>query len=642
MGTQDLQRETGGEEKRAFMQALLRDVQALERLLAEDRFERGEDRIGAEQELVIVDRNWCPAPICEEALAEIDDPHFTHELGRFNLEFNLDPLNFRGDCLSQLEADVDLYFAKARIAVHKLDAEVVMTGILPTLETAHMDLKYLTDRPRYFALNDALNQLRGRACELRIKGQDELQLNHENLMLEACNTSFQVHFQVHPDDFVRQYNAAQAVAGPILAAAVNSPLLFSRRLWHETRIALFQQSVDTRKVRDDHRDIPPRVSFGSGWVRESVLEIYREDIARFRALFTQEAEEDPLAVIDRGGAPKLSALRLHNGTVYRWNRPCYGITPDPNGGPGVPHLRIENRLLPAGPTPMDEVANAALWFGLLRGVVARHGNIAESMDFDDASSNFLDAARLGIDAQMRWPGYGRIPARELFPLVLLPIARSGLEQAGIDRGDIDRYLGVIEHRIASGRSGAQWMLDSHAGMKGQGSRPERMRSITAAISRNQSTRRPVHEWPLASMEIGVDARHMQTVEQVMSTNLFTVNEHDAIDLAASLMDWEHLRQIPVETDDHCLVGLVSHRDLIRHLISLGPGVERKAVPVSEIMIRDLVTVTPDTPTVDALELMLKSKLACLPVVRNGNLVGLVTEHDFVEQAAPLLRRHLTS
>lgn len=642
MGVQDIKAEFDGQERRLFMQAVLRDLRALERLLSSGQIESGINRIGAEQELVIVGRDWRPAPLCEEILAELDDdPRFTHELGRFNIEFNLDPLEFSGSCLSDLERRITELFDKTRYAAHRHDAEVMMVGILPSLEKDDLTLRNLTDRPRYWALNDALNALRGGQYELRIKGRDELIVNHDSMMLEACNTSFQVHFQVSPQDFVIKYNAAQAVAGPVMAAAANSPILFGKRLWQETRIALFQQSVDTRKVGSDLRDFPPRVSFGHGWVRESVLEIFKEDLARFKPLFSTQADEDPMQVIERGEAPKLSCLMLHNGTVYRWNRACYGTAIGPDGKRRA-HIRIENRILPSGPTPMDEVANAAFWFGLMRAVVDEHGNMADHMRFEDAASNFVEAATHGLDAQFSWPGMGQIPARELIALRLLPMARRGLLTAGIDADDVERYLEVIEQRVGSGVTGARWMLDSFSRLANTGTRAERMAVLSEAISINQVAGRPVHEWPtISSDQTAPRSSNMRSVGQIMTTDLFTVHESDVIDFAASLMDWQHVRHIPVEDDDHNLVGLVSHRAVLRHLARLNSDGRPESVPVSAIMSTKVITVTPSTPTIEAIELMQTNSISCLPVVRDSKLVGILTEHDIVQLAEPLLRRFLS-
>ncbi len=646
MGTQELRRATSPDDRRVYTQALLRDLRALERMVREGRIESGVHRVGAEQELVLVDSSLHPAPVSDAVLERIDDPRFTTELGRFNIEFNLDPIAVGPRCLSQLERDITAAFDRARRAAEASGCDAVMAGILPSLGRGHLDLAFLTDRPRYWALNDALTDMRGSHYEIRLKGRDELTLNHSSIMLEAANTSFQVHFQVSPEDFVRWYNAAQAATGAVLAAAANSPVLLGRRLWAETRIALFQQSIDTRRVRYDEREFQPRVSFGTAWARESgaggsgggaASDIFREDIARFRPLFALDDDEDPNAELGAGRAPKLNRLKLFNSTVYRWNRPCYGVGTD-----GTPHLRIENRVLPSGPTPADEVANAALWFGLVRGIDARFGDIAGRMAFDDAHQNFLAAAQHGLDAQLSWPGMGKVPARELLPLALLPLAREGLREAGVSGEDADRYIGLLERRVASGQNGATWALASLESMGARSSRAERMTALTAGIARHQGSGKPVHEWPLASAaRHELDPARLRRVSQLMSTELFTVNDGDVIDLVLSLMEWQHVRHVPVEDDDHKLVGLVSHRNLLRYVSRLGPEDSREPVPVSEVMDADVFTVTPDTPTLEALDVMRTHQIGCLPVVTaDGTLAGIITEHDLLEAAAPLLERHL--
>lgn len=636
MGTQHLRRATAADDRRAYTQALLKEIRALERMIEEGAIESGVSRIGAEQELVLVDHSWQPAPVSDEVLNDLNDEHFTTELGRFNIEFNAEPDRFEGECLSKLERSIQDAFNRARGAAHRAGCEAIMTGILPSLDRDHLDISYLTDRPRYHALNEALTDMRQGLYEIRLKGRDELTLNHDTIMLEAANTSFQVHFQVSPERFVRKYNAAQASLGPVVAASVNSPLLLGRRLWAETRIALFQQSIDTRRIRQDDRVFQPRVSFGTNWVRHSAVELFQQDIARFRPLFAVDAVEDPLEVLDRGDAPDLTCLKLFNSTVYRWNRACYGISD------GKPHIRLENRVLPSGPTPVDQVANAALWFGLIRAIADEYGDIADHMPFDHAHANFLAAAQHGLDAQLRWPGLGTVPARELIPLKVLPLARKGLDAAGIEPADANKYLGVIERRVASGQTGSAWANNSLQNMHRKGSRAERMAALTAAISLNQTADIPVHDWPLAQLDHpAIEPMRLRNVGQFMSTELFTVHESDVIDLVVSLMDWQHLRHIPVEDDDHKLVGLVSHRALLRHVSKLGPEDSRDPIPVSEVMTTDLATVTPDTPTVDALTLMHERDIGCLPVVAaDGTLAGILTEHDFFEIATPLLFRYL--
>ena len=635
MGEHDVPQELDAEKLRHFTKKLLADLRALELLLEHGFIESELRRVGVEQELFLVDRHWRPAPISIEMLALLKDESFTTELARFNLEFNTEPMLLGGDCLSRMERQIVELYQKARHAAHQLDAEVVMVGILPSLEKSDLSLANMTPNPRYFALNDAMRRLRGSDYEFHIKGADELILRHDSVMVEACNTSFQAHFQVGPDEFVRLYNITQAVAAPVLAAACNSPLLFGKRLWRETRIALFQQSVDHRAATSHLREQLPRVSFGRHWVEESVLEIFREDIARFRVLLAAAIDEDSLAQIRRNKVPQLKALRLHNGTIYRWTRPCYGILD------GKPHLRIENRILPAGPTPVDEVANAAFWYGLLAGVTEEYGDITQHMEFDTAQENFLAAARLGLRAQFDWPACGHRPAQELILDHLLPLARAGLKLKEIDGGDIDRYLGVLEERVRRLKSGAQWQLDSLAGLREHGTKAERLAALTGALVARQAGGRPVHEWALAQLEeSGGWEKHYGRVEQFMVTELFTVHEDEVVDLVASMMDWKHIRHVPVEDSSHHLVGIVTQRSLLRLIAERFADLSGRPIPVREVMERDVVTTTPEASALEAIELMRRHQVGCLPVVTDGRLVGIITEHDFLAIAGQLLEDEL--
>ena len=361
MGREPTTRQLRPEEIRAFTKGLLTDLEALESMLRRGMFETGIRRIGAEQELFLIDRSGRPAPISTELLEELDGDEFTTELARFNLEINLPPIEMASGCFNELEEQVTRLVASVRERARDHDAEVLLAGILPTLIPSDVTLENMTPRERFRALNNVLAQLSGGSYRLHIEGADELNFVADSVMLEGCNTSFQVHLQVEPDEFAKLYNVAQAITSPVLAACVNSPLLFGRRLWAETRIALFQQSIDTRRTTPHLREVTRRVRFGERWVDRSVLDVFREDIARIPALLAAERPTDPFAELKRGAIPTLQALQLYNSTVYRWNRPCYGITN------GRPHLRIECRVLPSGPTIVDEVANAALWIGSVLG-----------------------------------------------------------------------------------------------------------------------------------------------------------------------------------------------------------------------------------------------------------------------------------
>ncbi|RMD95653.1 MAG: CBS domain-containing protein [Calditrichaeota bacterium] len=637
MGTKLVSHKTNAEQMREFEINLLNDVRTLEIMLKENKIESDIQRIGAEQELFIVDHHLQPAPLALPLLEKIDDRHFTTELAKFNLEFNLDPVIFKSNCFSQLERQILDLLTKAQEAAQHFNAFIALAGILPTIRKSDLDLNNMTPLPRYFALNDALTRLRGSDYILFLRGTEELFIKHDTVMLEACNTSFQVHFQVQPKDFARLYNISQAIAGPILAAACNSPLLFGKRLWHETRIAVFQHSVDTRLPMHYMRESMPRVSFGNHWVKESVLEIYREDISRFRVLISTDIKEDSYETLMQGGIPRLEALQLFNGSIYRWNRPCYGITG------GKPHLRIENRILPAGPTVADEVANAAFWLGLVNGLAAEYQDITRHLSFDDAKTNFLVAARRGLNSQLAWINSQPQPAKTLIRRRLLPLAREGLKISGICDEDIERFLSIIDRRVSSGNTGAAWLLNSFNKTRARMKTDECLASVTKKMVQLQSKNKPVHTWPKARLKKSCDwkANH-QYVEQFMTSDIFTVFEDDSIELVASLMDWQKVRHIPVEDHQNKFVGLVNYRSLLRYIcaVPLSQKNKKATTPVKAIMQKDVPVVGPKTSTLEALGLMRQKNVSCLPVVREGRLVGILTDFDFLKIAAELLEERL--
>jgi CBS domain-containing protein len=627
MGEQDV-KAAESQDLRTFVQALLEDVRALERILAEGHIEKGVRRIGAEQEMFLVDQDWAPSPKASQVLARLG-PDFTPELATFNLEANLAPQVLEGSCLAKMEAELEQRVAEARVAANEEDARVLLCGILPTLHQSDLSLDNMVDSPRYRTFNKVMSELVGGSFSTLIKGLDELQVTHDNVMLEACNTSFQLHFQVGAEEFATLYNLAQAVTGPVLAASVNSPVLLQHRLWHETRVALFQQSLDIRSQGLRERGKRQRVTFGDRWIKDGVLEIIKEDVARFRVLLASDVGESSLAMLDRGEIPPLKALCLHNGTIYRWNRPCYGVVD------GVPHLRIENRVLPAGPTVADQMAGAAFYFGLLVALGEEYGDVSKVMAFDDAKHNFLHAARYGLQAQFSWIRGRRQTARELILEHLLPLAEEGLREKALASEDIDRHIAVLHDRVDRSRTGAQWAFDSLTAMGETGTQDGRHMALAQASHRLQLEGRPVHTWPLATY----DPRHgdlklgLQKVSQVMTRDVFSVNPEDVIELAASLMDWEHLRRVPVEDDEGRLVGLLTQRGILRLLLQ---GKGDKTVAVREVMRVDPLTVSPDATTLEAMTLMRENRLGCLPVVEQGRLVGIVTEHDFIGAAASLL------
>ncbi|TVQ36534.1 MAG: CBS domain-containing protein [Wenzhouxiangella sp.] len=634
MGEQNVRQTSDENTRRAFMKALLDEVRALEDMHQKGMFESGVRCIGAEQEMFLVDRAARPALTAMQILERMDDPRFTHELGLFNLEANLSPLALGGDCLRKLEAETNEVMEIARSKAAEVGSRVALVGILPTLTREHLSLDAIVPTARYFALNEALLRLRGSNFQISIKGIDQLSFNHDNLMLEACNTSFQIHFQVGPEEFAHLYNIAQAVTGPLLAASVNSPILLGKRLWHESRIAVFEHSIDARSEAHAARGHKPRVHFGDNWVDESVIEIFKEDIARFRVILTTEFEDDPIGMVARGEVPKLNALRLHNGTVYRWNRACYGISDN-----GKPHLRIENRVIPSGPTVLDEIGNAAFFFGMMAKLSRSIDDIRDHLNFADVKSNFLAAAREGIRAQQVWFDDRQMTAQELVLDILLPLAREGLAEANIDGDDIDRYLGAVQKRVERRRTGARWQLESLENMRGQGSAHECHRALTSSMIEQQQSGKGIADWELAEFCRSQDWRDSyRTVGQFMATDLFTVRPDDIVDFAASLMEWRYVRHVPVEDDSGQLLGLVSHRQLLR-LVARGGKMDQTTM-VRDIMRPDPLSVSPDTTTVEAIRLMREKRLSCLPVVEDGKLVGLVTEYDLIVVAGRLLESYL--
>lgn len=620
-----------------FVKKLLRDVQALEHMLDNDWFEDDIVRIGAEQEMCLVHhKTFKPATIAMEALEEMKEYDWVEtELAKFNLETNLDPRTFTGDCLSQMEKENSGKLDKISKKLKKLRANLVLTGILPTLRKHDLEMHNLTPKKRYFALMESINQqLIGNAYELRLSGIDELLLRHGSPLLEACNTSFQVHLQVSPQEFAPMYNISQALAAPIIAVAANSPIVFGKRLWHESRIALFQQALDVRTTNDHMRQRSPRVNFGSDWLDKSIMEIYKEDIARFRVLLSADVEEDSIKLIQEGKAPKLRALQVHNSTVYRWNRPCYGVSPN-----GKPHLRIENRVIPAGPTVLDEMANSALWLGAMQGMRLHYPDVREKMSWEDVQDNFVKAAKFGIDSRFTWFGDQKVTVNDLLLGEIIPLAREGLKHRKVDDADIDRYLGVIEERAKQNMNGARWQLRAYTKLTKEVTRDEALCVLTSAMYENQSKNKPVHEWKLPEAKDMPDYKPAKLmIDEFMETDLFTVQKDDLIELVAELMDWRKIRYMPVEDSKGKLVGLITSRLLLRHFTHQHKLNGKQATCVKDIMINAPMTISPNETIVQAMKAMRNNKIGCLPVVQNDELIGIITEMDFLRISGRLMER----
>ncbi|TVP98991.1 MAG: CBS domain-containing protein [Balneolaceae bacterium] len=617
MGQQVLSIAKDPESRKLFLKHLLHDVEAIEKMLDEKMFESGITRIGAEQEFCLVDNHFKPSLHALEILEKINDPHFTPELARYNLEINLDPLELKGNCFSKMEENLKALLKKAEVAAETFNEKIILTGILPSIDYRAVQLKYMTPKPRYEALANIIYELRGEDFELNISGVDELILNHNNILFEACNTSFQCHLQIEPDQFPDMYNWAQMLSGPILSVCANSPLLLGRQLWAETRIPLFQQSIDTRGKGYHLREREQRVTFGNRWVK-SVADVYKNDIARHTLLFMTDIKKDSLEQLENGKIPKLEALRLHNGTIYKWNRPCYGISD------GIPHLRIENRYLPSGPTVDDEIANLAFWVGLMNNMPKQFSNNWDEISFEEVKENFYKAAMWGIQSGMIWDGK-LMSARALILDVLLPMAREGLEAKKINKKDIDKYLSIIEGRAENYATGSRWIVNSYRKLKKKLERDESVVALTGIMYSRRLTGDPVYKWKIAEIE-EAEQLDMQydIVRNTMSTDLITANENDLAELVLKVMEWRDIRHLPVEDNRGNLKGIITKKRLLRYLEDSETG---ELAIAADVMEKDPITIGPDEDVKFAILLMLDKKISSLPVVDNGELIGILTDKD---------------
>ncbi|MAP53511.1 CBS domain-containing protein [Altibacter sp.] len=600
-----------------FIAHLLNDIKALEQMLVQGLIEDDIVRIGAEQEFCLLTPHWRPSDRSEAILKAIDDPHFTTELARYNLEINLDPVPLTSNCFSLMESQLNELLLKAGNTAKQHDTYLLLTGILPTISKKELEFYYMTPQPRYWALNDMMKELRGSDFQLYIKGVDDLSIHHDSVLFEACNTSFQMHLQIAPQDFISSYNWAQAISGPILGISTNSPLLLGRELWDETRIALFQQSIDTRFSSYALKDQQARVSFGTQWESGSIADIYKNDIAIHKVILSKDIARDSMDILEEGGIPKLPALNLHNGTIYKWNRPCYGV------GGGKAHVRIENRYIASGPSTLDEMATFVFWVGLMIGRPSTFDHMPAVMDFRDAKSNFIKAARTGKHSVLHWMGKA-YSVKDLILKELLPIAHSGLKKAGIDPADIERFLKVIEVR-AHGITGSQWMVQNFRKLRKTMKKDDALRILTKAMYEAQQTEKVVNEWPQVKYRAGaLSSAHL--VGHIMSTQLFTVKENDLASLATSVMEWKNVHHVPVEGKGGMLSGLLTWTHMKKHQKSENNS---STLTVADIMVRDVTTVNSDTPISHAIALMKKHEFGCLPVVKDNEMIGIITIKDVI-------------
>ncbi|PSM40831.1 glutamate--cysteine ligase [Streptomyces dioscori] len=493
----------GLSDRRRYREKLQQCLEGLARLLAEERFDRPRNLMGLEVELNLAGPDGMPRMMNAQVLERIASRDFQTELAMFNLEVNIAPHRLEGRVFDRLAEELRTSLAYAHRKANEVDAGIVMIGILPTLARDDLVSANLSDVDRYTLLNDQIVAARGEDFTLDIEGVERLTCTSASIAPEAACTSVQLHLQVTPDRFADVWNAAQVAAAAQIVVGANSPFLFGRELWRESRPPLFQQSTDTRPPELQAQGVRPRTWFGERWI-SSAYDLFEENLRFFPPLLPLRDEEDPIRVLDEGGIPSLAELVLHNGTVYRWNRPVYGIAD------GVPHLRVENRVLPAGPTVIDVVANTVFYYGLVRALAAEARPIWTRLPFEAAAANFDQACRYGIDAQLEWPRHGRyggvtrVPGVQLVRDELLPLAAAGLDAWGVEPADRDLYLGVIEERCKRGVNGASWQSRTfHKALEGNMGRDEALAATTKRYSELMHLGEPVHTWPVGLPEPAV-------------------------------------------------------------------------------------------------------------------------------------------
>ncbi|MGX5359195.1 glutamate-cysteine ligase family protein [Kocuria sp. KH4] len=492
MGEEVRSRSYTRDERQRYREKVRQDLDVFELMLHRSSFEFDRPMTGLEIELNLVDEHFEPSFHNAEVLAAIADPGYQTELARYNIELNVPPRPLPGRAALELEEELRASLNAADARARETGSRIMAIGILPTLRPEHYEREWISANNRYSALNDSIFVARGEDIRLDLDGPDGERLDAycDSIAPESACTSVQLHLQVAPTDFAAHWNAAQALSAVQVALAANSPFFFGRRLHAETRIALFQQATDTRPVELKNQGVRPRVFFGERWIT-SIFDLFEENVRYFPALLADCSDEDPAAELAAGRAPRLAELRLHNGTVYRWNRPIYDVVG------GVPHLRVENRVLPAGPTIADVLANAAFYYGAVRVLARQERPVWTRMSFAACAENFERAARDGIDARLYWPGFGELSVDELVLRHLLPLAHQGLEEWGVAPEVRERYLGIVEARCVAGVNGATWQTQAVRRLEARGAdRPTALRDMLAHYARHMADNDPVHTWPL--------------------------------------------------------------------------------------------------------------------------------------------------
>ncbi|NNF32752.1 MAG: CBS domain-containing protein [Saprospiraceae bacterium] len=599
------------QQRAAFYLDMIRDLEALEIMLNEGLIDHGSETIGAEQELCLIDEVGDPASRGLDFLDKITDPHYTNELALFNLEINLDPLKLHGHCFSTLEENLNALLSIGHDVGKDLGTDIFLTGILPTIKFRHLQFENMTPERRYKLLSNDLLERRGGDFEIYLDGVDHFNTTLKSVLFEACNTSFQLHLQIAPDEFVDQFNWAQMISGPVLSACTNSPLLFGKELWAENRIGLFKQSLDTRNTKNHQRVKMSRVYFGDKWLTTSPVDLWRNELVRFPLILIGENVGNSLDVLEEGHIPALRSIRLHNGTTYTWNRLCYGRTRS------AAHIRIECRYLPSGPTVVDEIANFVFWIGLMKAMPDNWNKMIEHINFRTVKDNFIRAARTGVQSVFYWMGK-YISARDLIMNELLPMAQRGLLDHGVDAEDVRYYLGIIADRVSGMKTGSIWMVDNFRRLLTKHNSVTSSNIITTTSSEIQNENIPVHEWPDTKLVYPVTE---PMVEHLMRSKIYAIQEDHSIRFAKYIMEWKGIGHLPVENKQGVLMGIISKRFL--------DEIEEDET-VKDHMTTELITCLPSCTKSEARRKLEKHGIHSLLVVEENRLVGIVTDTDVLD------------
>jgi len=490
MGEDVAKTEFSRQDRRRYREKVRRCLDVFARMLTESHFDFERPLTGLEIEFNLVDDDQNPAMRNAEVLNAIANDDFQTELGQFNIEINVAPRSLAGASVDELERELRASLNDAEQRSQGLGAHIVMIGMLPTLTPEHLTADAISANPRYALINEQIFAARGEDLHISIDGPERLSTYADTIAPEAACTSVQFHLQVSPQGYADTWNAAQCLGGVQLALGANSPFFFGKELWRETRVALFEQSADTRPDELKAQGVRPRVWFGERWIT-SIFDQFEENVTYFPALLPICDDEEPAEVLARGDTPRLGEMRMHNGTIYRWNRPVYDVYE------GQPHLRVENRVLPAGPTVVDVLANGAFYYGLLRVLAEQDRPVWSQMSFAAAEDNFYAGARHGINAKIYWPGLGEVPATELVLRRLLPLAHEGLSAWGVDSSVADRLLGIIEQRCITHTNGAEWQARTFHSIDDEKQPLDRSYALREMLRRyveHMHSNEPVHTW----------------------------------------------------------------------------------------------------------------------------------------------------